>query len=179
MSKPSNTIPSTGKTKTMRKLAFTHGIEVENFITNKRGDILEDGKELVAVWDQMFNGALNFLKSLTSSSTNVPEYIRRKIKRVTRKDVERHGKIIRYVQIQYLFNGKSIAINVFGPDPNISQITWLLELVTPPCEYLEELDWWINTLYIAASRSIAKGYHVQPLGFNPYQTEYRAGVTCG
>ena len=179
MSNPSNKIPTIKKTNTLRKLAFSHGIEVENFITNKRGDILEDGKELVAVWDQMFNGALNFLKSLTSSSTNVPEYIRRKIKRVTRKDVERHGKIIRYVQIHYKFNGKTIAINVFGPDPNISQITWLLELVTPPCEYFEELDWWINTLYLAASRSLTKGYNIQPLGFNPYQTEYRAGVTCG
>lgn len=179
MSIPSKKIPATKKTNTLRKLAFSHGIEVENFITNKRGDILEDGKELVAVWDQMFNGALNFLKSLTSSSTNVPEYIRRKIKRVTRKDVERHGKIIRYVQIHYQFNGKTIAINVFGPDPNISQITWLLELVTPPCEYFEELDWWINTLYLAASRSLTKGYNIQPLGFNPYQTEYRAGVTCG
>ena len=41
---------------------------------------------------------------------------------------ERHGKMIRYVQIEYAVNGKSIAINVFGPDPNISQITWLLEL---------------------------------------------------
>ncbi len=163
----------------LRKLPFTHGIEIENFITNRLGDILEDGKELVAVWDQMFNGALKFLQSLTSSTANVPEYIRNKIRRVTRKDVERHGKIIRYVQIQYLFNGKVIAVNVFGPDPNISQITWLLELVTPPCEYLEELDWWINTLYIAASASITKGYNVQPLGFNPYQSEYRAGVTCG
>jgi len=179
MSSSSNNIPTAGKTRALRKLAFTHGIEAENFITNRRGDILEDGKELVAVWDQMFNGALNYLKSLTSSSTNVPEYIRRKIKRVTRKDVERHGKIIRYVQIQYLFNGKSIDINVFGPDPNISQITWLLELVTPPCEYLEELEWWIDTLYLAASNSITKGYNIQPLGFNPYQTEYRAGVTCG
>ncbi|MHA1170536.1 MAG: glutamate-cysteine ligase family protein, partial [Candidatus Heimdallarchaeota archaeon] len=179
MSNPSNKIPTTKKTNTLRKLAFSHGIEAENFITNKRGDILEDGKELVAVWDQMFNGALNFLKSLTSSSTNVPEYIRRKIKRVTRKDVKRHGKIIRYVQIHYQFNGKTIAINVFGPDPNISQITWLLELVTPPCEYFEELDWWINILYLAASRSLTKGYNIQPLGFNPYQTEYRAGVTCG
>ncbi|MHA1530949.1 MAG: hypothetical protein ACTSR6_03030 [Candidatus Heimdallarchaeota archaeon] len=73
MSNPSNKIPTTKKTNTLRKLAFSHGIEAENFITNKRGDILEDGKELVAVWDQMFNGALNFLKSLTSSSTNVPE----------------------------------------------------------------------------------------------------------
>ncbi|HUU79393.1 MAG TPA: glutamate-cysteine ligase family protein [candidate division Zixibacteria bacterium] len=163
----------------LRKLPFTHGIEVENFITNKRGDILEDGKELVAVWDQMFNGALNFFKSLTSSSSNVPGYIRNKIKGVTRKDVERHGKIIRYVQMQYQFNGRIIAVNIFGPDPNISQITWLLELVTPPCEYIEELDWWINTLYIAASQSITSGYYVQPLGFNPYQTEYRAGVTCG
>jgi len=179
MSNPSNKIPINKKTNTLRKLAFSHGIEVENFITNKRGDILEDGKELVAVWDQMFNGALNFLKSLTSRSTNVPEYIRRKIKRVTRKDVKRHGKIIRYVQIHYQFNGKTIAINVFGPDPNISQITWLLELVTPPCEYIEELDWWINTLYLAASRSLTRGYNIQPLGFNPYQTEYRAGVTCG
>ena len=163
----------------LRKLPFTHGIEIENFITNRRGDILEDGKELMAVWDQMFNGALNFIKSLTSSSSDTPEYIRNKIKHVTRKDVERHGKIIRYVQMQYQFNGKTIAVNIFGPDPNISQITWLLELVTPPCEYIEELDWWINTLYFAAQESLAKGYYVQPLGFNPYQTEYRAGVTCG
>ncbi|MHA1433911.1 MAG: glutamate-cysteine ligase family protein [Candidatus Heimdallarchaeota archaeon] len=164
---------------TLRKLPFTQGIEIENFITNNRGDILEDGKELVAVWDQMFNGALKFLKSLTSSSSKVPSYIRNKIRGVTRKDVERHGKIIRYVQIKYQVNGKSIDINVFGPDPNISQITWLLELVTPPCEYIEELQWWINTLYLAATRSITKGYNVQPMGFNPFQSEYRAGVTCG
>jgi len=163
----------------LRRLPFTHGVEIENFITDKRGDILEDGKELVAVWDQMFNGALNYLKSLTSSTSNVPEYIRKKIKRITRKDVERHGKIIRYVQIHYQVNGQTIAINIFGPDPNISQITWLLELVTPPCEFLEELDWWINTLYLAASTSLTKGYSIQPLGFNPYQSEYRAGVTCG
>ena len=163
----------------LRKLPFTHGMEVENFITDKRGDILEDGKELVAVWDQMFNGALQYLKSLTSSTANVPEYIRNKIRRVTRKDVERHGKMIRYVQLEYAVNGKTIAINIFGPDPNISQITWLLELVTPPCEYIEELDWWINTLYTAAAQSITKGYNIQALGFNPYQTEYRAGVTCG
>jgi len=175
-----NTRTNATQTKpTLRKLPFTQGIEIENFITDRRGDILEDGKELVAVWDQMFNGALNFLKSLTSSSSKVPSYIRNKIRNVTRKDVERHGKIIRYVQIQYQVNGKSIAINIFGPDPNISQITWLLELVTPPCEYLEELQWWINTLYIAATRSITKGYFVQPIGFNPFQTEYRAGVTCG
>ncbi|NHJ85430.1 MAG: hypothetical protein FK734_08195, partial [Asgard group archaeon] len=170
---------TTNSSQKLRKLPFTHGIEIENFITDRRGDILEDGKELVAVWDQMFNGALDFFKSLTSSTTNVPEYIRNKIKRVTRKDVERHGKIIRYVQLHYQFNGQVAEINIFGPDPNISQITWLLELVTPPCEYLEELDWWVNTLYIAATNSITKGYNIQPLGFNPYQTEYRAGVTCG
>ncbi|RLI73171.1 hypothetical protein DRO91_03500 [Candidatus Heimdallarchaeota archaeon] len=163
----------------LRKLPFTHGVEIENFITNKQGDILEDGKELVAVWDQMFNGALKFLKSLTSTTSSVPEYIRKKIKRVVRKDVERHGKLIRYVQIHYQINGQTIAINVFGPDPNISQITWLLELVTPPCEYLEEIDWWINTLYLAASSSLTRGYSIQSLGFNPRQSEYRAGVTCG
>lgn len=176
---PTNNQSANSATSTLRKLPFTHGLEVENFITDKRGEILEDGKELVAVWDQMFNGALGFLKSLTSSTKNVPDYIRKKIKRVSRKDVERHGKMIRYVQIEYELNGKSIAINVFGPDPNISQITWLLELVTPPCEYIEELDWWINTLYLAASQSITKGYNIQAMGFNPYQSEYRAGVTCG
>ncbi len=177
--RPTNIKSANSATSTLRKLPFTHGLEVENFITDKRGEILEDGKELVAVWDQMFNGALGFLKSLTSSTRNVPDYIRKKIKRVSRKDVERHGKMIRYVQIEYTVNGKSIAINVFGPDPNISQITWLLELVTPPCEYVEELDWWVNTLYLAASQSITKGYNIQALGFNPYQSEYRAGVTCG
>ncbi|MBD3191433.1 MAG: hypothetical protein GF308_12365 [Candidatus Heimdallarchaeota archaeon] len=172
--------PKSSKTSApLRKLPFTHGIEIENFITDRRGDILEDGKELVAVWDQMFNGALKFFKSLTASSSNIPEYIREKIRGVTRKDVNRHGKVIRYVQIRYQVNGKIVPINVFGPDPNISQITWLLELVTPPCEYIEELNWWVKILYIAASRSITKGYHIQPLGFNPFQEEYRAGVTCG
>jgi hypothetical protein len=160
-------------------LPFTHGIEVENFITDRRGDILEDGKELVAVWDQMFNGAYQYLKNLLSAKTPVPSSIRRKIKRIKQKDVERHGKFIRYVQLDYHLNGKVVTINIFGPDPNISQITWLLELVTPPCESLAELDWWVKTLYLAATQSITKGYHIQPLGFNPFQTEYRAGVTCG
>ena len=75
-------------TSTLRKLPFTHGMEVENFITDKRGDILEDGKELVAVWDQMFNGALSFLKSLTSSTSEVPEYIRKKARKALKKMLE-------------------------------------------------------------------------------------------
>ena len=77
--RPTNIKSANSATSTLRKLPFTHGLEVENFITDKRGEILEDGKELVAVWDQMFNGALGFLKSLTSSTRNVPDYIRKKI----------------------------------------------------------------------------------------------------
>ncbi|MEA2070097.1 MAG: glutamate-cysteine ligase family protein [Asgard group archaeon] len=165
--------------KKLFQLPFSHGIEIENFITTKRGDILEEGKILVDVWDQMFSDAYTFLKGLQSSSAKIPNIIKKKIKKISKKKVERHGKTIQYIQMEYKFNGKISKINIFGPDPNISQITWLLELVTPPCEYLEELEWWIRLLYQAATKNLKKGHFIQPIGFNPYQKEYRAGVTCG
>ena len=157
------------------KLPFTQGYEVELQLVNAKGEILA-GEMLLDSWEEMFNKAADLLKNIKSKA---PGDIANKIKSVEVKNKDRHGKQIKYVTIGYDLGGKTIEVDAFGPDPNISQITWILELVTPPCEEMEELGWWLTTLYAIAVQSVPGDVKIHSIGFNGMETEYRSGVTFG
>ncbi len=157
------------------KLPFTQGYEVELQLVNAKGEILA-GEKLLSSWEKMFNKAADLLKNIKSQA---PGGIANKINAVEVKNKDRHGKQIKYVTIAYNLAGKSIEVDAFGPDPNISQITWILELVTPPCEEMEELGWWLSTLYSVAVQSVPSDVKIHSTGFNGVETEYRSGVTFG
>lgn len=154
---------------------FTHGLEIEHFIVRKNGEIVT-GDLLIKVWEHLFKKAS---ESLIALKENAPPEIRRKIRDIWIEETERHGKIIKYVRIDYKVNTGSVEVNMFGPDPNISQITWLLELATPPAESLKELKFWTKILQVVARRSLPSGYGIMSIGFNPTFEEYISGVTCG
>ena len=152
---------------------FTLGVEIELPLTDQKGIVLS-GDRLVSVWNSMFKGAHNVIKTMVNQA---PPDIKSKIKGVTVKSKNRHGKKIDYVCIQYVVAGKTIEVDAFGPDPNISQITWILELVTPPCKSPDELLWWISSLSKAARQSLPNDIKLVPIGFLPSEKEYRSGIT--
>lgn len=166
------------KSNSTTKLPYTHGIEIENYLVDNNGDTII-GENLLVIWDEMFNRAYEFLKKKFTSKT-IPSNIKKKIKKVYVAEEIKREKKLKFVFVNYQIGKKSVKVNIFGPDPNISQITWLLELVTPPCDSLDELDWWLRTLFSAAEYGL-KGNSAKLLtiGLNPTEKEYKSGLSCG
>ncbi|MFX0125166.1 MAG: glutamate-cysteine ligase family protein [Candidatus Hodarchaeota archaeon] len=160
------------------KLYFTHGIEIENhLVSRKTGEVLV-GDELLNAWEKMFSGAADFINKLKKDK-HAPKEILKKIEKVEVKEEIKRERRLKFIFVNYKLGKKTIRVNAFGPDPNIGQITWLLELVTPPCEYLEELDWWINTLFAAGLQGLPPDVALLPIGLNPTEKRVRSGLTCG
>ncbi|MEM3594855.1 MAG: glutamate-cysteine ligase family protein, partial [Candidatus Jordarchaeaceae archaeon] len=160
-----------------KQLPFTQGIEMELQIVDQNGVLLQ-GQRLIKIWDQLLKraGAI-FQKTILDGA---PSIVKEKLVRVSRADRERQGRRLPYIVVSYRVpNGNPVEVCSFGPDPNISQVTWILELVTPPCETMEELGWWIRSLYRVALDSLPSGFGIISIGFNPKETEYRSGVTFG
>lgn len=163
------------------KLIYPHGIEIENHLTLKDKGTVLVGKDLLAIWDTMFDRAFEYLKELKEQKKG-PQEIINKIVKIEVQEINKHERLLKFIFIHYKLGKETIRVNVFGPDPNISQITWLLELVTPPCEYLEELDWWISILYDSAMIGLKNQdpkVVLLAIGLNPMEERYRSGLSCG
>lgn len=159
----------------MPRLPFTQGIEMEVQVVDGRGRLLR-GAPLLQTWKHLMENAL---RNLQRAAANAPPEVAGKLLGVSFKEKERRGKRLPYIVASYKTPQGSIEVDVFGPDPNVSQITWILELVTPPCDSMEELYWWIRTLYSVAYASLPSGCSLISIGFNPLEEEYRSGVTFG
>lgn len=163
------------------KLIYSHGIEIENHLALKDTGTVLVGNDLLTLWDTMFTKAYEFLKDLKDKKKAPPEILS-KIAKIEVEEVDKHERVIKFIFFHYKLGKETIKVNVFGPDPNISQITWLLELVTPPCEYLEELEWWIATLYEAATVGLNNQEPkvvLFPIGLSPMEERFRSGLSCG
>ncbi|MHA2366557.1 MAG: glutamate-cysteine ligase family protein, partial [Candidatus Hodarchaeales archaeon] len=165
------------------KLPFSHGIETENHLVLKDTGRLLVGEDLLNVWELMFDRAAQFLQDIVKKK-KAPADIMKKIKKIEVAEEEKREKKLKFVWLTYKLGKKDVRVNIFGPDPNISQITWLLELVTPPCEYLEELDWWIDILYNSALYGLAESKNFKEtvlltIGLSPFEAQFRSGLSCG
>ncbi len=163
------------------KLIYSHGIEIENHLTLKDKGTVVVGNDLLTIWDAMFDKAFEYLKEIKDKKKG-PSAIINKITKIEVAEIEKHERKLKFIFVYYKLGKEVIKVNVFGPDPNISQITWLLELVTPPCEYLEELDWWVSTLYestMAGLEKLEPKVVLLPIGLNPMEERFRSGLSCG
>ena len=163
------------------KLIYPHGTEIENHLILKKTGTVLVGNDLLTIWEAMFLKAFDYLKEIKAKKKG-PSAIINKITKIETEEVEKHERKLKFIFVYYKLGKETIKINAFGPDPNISQITWLLELVTPPCEYLEELDWWTATLYESAMvglRTLEPQVVLLPIGLNPMEERYRSGLSCG
>jgi len=69
---------------------------------------------------------------------------------------------------------------LLGHDPNVTSLTWILEIATPPCTTLEELAWWVQTLIAISYEALPKDSQaiLVSTGLNPTQ-EYLRNLSFG
>jgi len=116
-------------------LPFTHGIEMELIIADDNGDY-PDGSEMVFRMKEIVKDAIKIMDQILYEGRDdfvaIPDYIRQKVlaRPFGRDDIEKgYCMDIRY----QLPDGNQVDIDCFGRDGNVTAITYILELVTPPC----------------------------------------------
>ncbi|MHA1638147.1 MAG: hypothetical protein ACTSUO_08710 [Candidatus Thorarchaeota archaeon] len=157
------------------QLPFTHGIEVELQIIRKDGSWIR-GEEILKVFDRLVSSA----KTLLDNHIRLAEVesVRRKYSHSSQtEEGERGSRVIASYQDQ---NGNTREYTLIGHDPNVTSLTWILEIATPPCTTLEELAWWIQTLIAISYESLPKDSKTILIatGLNPTQ-EYLKNLSFG
>jgi len=163
-------------------LPFTIGIEQELIIADDEGKY-PDGAEMVFRMKEIVKDAIRMLKEVLYYGRKdflpVPDYIKSKvlIEPWGKDDLEKgHVMEIRY-KLPEGAVASEVDIDSFGRDGNVTAITYILELVTPPCEYVEELAFWASTLFLLAKNTLPTDLHIIASGINPAAKEYTRGLT--
>ena len=154
-------------------LPFSHGIEMELQMLDENGQFLK-GEDMVFMMKKMVEQARDTLIQFIESGT-MPKLIEKKI--VDMPEIrysEEKGDVL---TLTYKLHGNPIDIEIFGRDGNVAAITYILECVTPPCEYIEELVYWAQTILLIAELVLPKELFLVSAGFNPLQKEYFRGLT--
>jgi len=160
-------------------LPFTHGIEMELIIADDQGNY-PPGDEMVFRMKEIVKDAIRIMDQILYEGREdfypVPDYIRSKVtaRPYGRDDLEKgYAMDIRY----RLPNGVEVDIDTFARDGNVTAITYILELVTPPCEYVEELAYWASTLFLLAKSTLPNDLHIIASAINPASSEYMRGLS--
>ncbi len=157
------------------QLPFPHGIEVELQVIRKDGTWIR-GEDILQVFDKIVSSAKGLLdKKIRTSSV---ESVKVKYKQSAQTEEGERGS--RIVATYDDPNGASKEYTLLGHDPNVTSLTWILEVATPPCTTLEELAWWIQTLIAISQESLpadSKAILIST-GLNPTQ-EYLRNLSFG
>ncbi|TFG06878.1 MAG: hypothetical protein EU539_06490 [Promethearchaeota archaeon] len=160
-------------------LPFTHGIEMELIVADDYGNY-PPGDEMVYRMKEIVKEAIKIMDDILYQGREdflpVPDYIRQKVlaRPYGKEDIEKgYCMDIRYK----LSDGNYVDVDCFGRDGNVTAITYILELVTPPCEYVEELAYWASTMFLLAKTTLPKDLHIIASGINPAAKEYQRGLT--
>lgn len=167
-------------------LPFSHGMEMELIICDNAGNYLE-GDAMVHRMGEITNDATKIMNQLINYEyddpnrrfTPMPEYIRSKLGKMAfmGTDIEK-GKVMK---INYMLYDQNTYLDIdsFGRDGNVTAITYILELVTPPCFYAEELAYWASTLFNLAKETLPRDLNIVASAFNPASKEYQRGLSQG
>ena len=166
-------------------MPFTMGIEQELIIAYADG-AYPPGDEMVYRMKEIVKDAINLLKQVIyegrSDFLPVPDYIKSKIENIYGKADKEKGYVmdIRYKLPEgshAVDGGQVVDVDCFGRDGNVTAITYILELVTPPCRYVEELAYWASTLFLLAKTTLPSDLYIIASGINPAAKEYMRGLT--
>ncbi|MFW9999604.1 MAG: hypothetical protein ACFE9Q_00105 [Candidatus Hodarchaeota archaeon] len=159
-------------------LPFTHGIEMELIIADDNGEY-PPGEEMVFRMKEIVKDAIKIMDEMLYEGREdflpVPNYIRQKVlaRPWGRDDLEKGYAM----NLRYALGDRSVDIDAFARDGNVTAITYILELVTPPCIYVEELAFWASTLFLLAKTTLPKDLHIIASAINPATKEYMRGVS--
>ncbi len=156
-------------------LPFAHGIEIELQVIHKDGTWLR-GDEVLDVFDRIISTAMGLLeKRIRSSEINtvIEKYSHS-------KQTEEGDRGSRIVAVYRSPSGEPEEYTLIGHDPNITSLTWILEVATPPCTTLHELAWWVQTLIAISYEAIPTDSNAILIstGLNPTQ-EYLKNLSFG
>lgn len=160
------------------RLPFTHGIEMELILADDDGNY-PPGEEMVFRMKEIVKDAIKIMDEILYEGRTgflpVPDYIREKVltRPWGRDDLEKGYAM----QIRYQLGDSSVDIDTFARDGNVTAITYILELVTPPCIYAEELAYWASTLFLLAKATLPKDLHIIASAINPATKEYMRGLS--
>ncbi|MGV9171639.1 MAG: hypothetical protein ACOC35_03580 [Promethearchaeia archaeon] len=162
-------------------MPFTLGIEQELIIAYDDGSY-PPGEEMVYRMKEIVKDAMRIMKQIVAGERNdflpIPDYIREKVQDIYGNEDKEKGYVM---DIGYrLPNGSpssQVDVDTFGRDGNVTAITYILELVTPPCEYIEELAYWASTLFLLAKTTLPSDLHIIASGINPAPKNYMRGLT--
>lgn len=163
-------------------MPFSLGLELELILAYNDGSY-PDGAEMVHIMKESIRDAIKIMDQILyegrSDFPPVPQYIVQKVlaRPYFREDKEKGGvMVIRYK----LPDGQAqdyVDVDSFARDGNATAVTYILELVSPPCEYVEELAFWGSTLFQLAKIILPKNVHIIASGINPGAKEYMRGLT--
>ncbi|MFW9867114.1 MAG: hypothetical protein ACFFEN_13545 [Candidatus Thorarchaeota archaeon] len=159
-------------------LPYTHGIEMELIIADDNGNY-PPGDEMVFRMKEIVKDAIKIMDEVLyegrSDFLPIPDYIRQKVlaRPWGRDDLEKGYAM----DIRYALGESYVDIDTFARDGNVTAITYILELVTPPCVYVEELAFWASTLFLLAKATLPKDLHIIASAINPGMKEYMRGVS--
>ncbi|NMC04371.1 MAG: hypothetical protein GYA24_04125, partial [Candidatus Lokiarchaeota archaeon] len=176
--KPSSVQPPPRQAGGWTPLVFTHGQELEVQLVRTDGSFLS-GDEMVHLMGELVKEAYNKFKQWMDAG-QVPQFIVQKMGGypILHEDHEK-GLIMQVPSL--LPSGQRINIDSFGRDGNVAAITYILELVTPVCQYVEELAWWESTLFSLAHQVLAQqksDLFIVGSGLNG-TVEYMRGLSFG
>ncbi|MHA1768841.1 MAG: hypothetical protein ACTSV3_03215 [Candidatus Thorarchaeota archaeon] len=156
-------------------LPFPHGIEVELQVIRRDGTWIR-GEEILSVFDKIVSSAKTLLDKKIRSAPI--ESVKRKYSQSTQTEEGERGS--RIVATYTSPAGDNRQYTLLGHDPNVTSLTWILEVATPPCTTLEELAWWIQTLVAISYESLPRdsGAILVSTGLNPTQ-EYLRNLSFG
>ena len=159
-------------------LEFTHGIETEYFLVDKKGRKLSH-----AEFGDTYNSliSLNLIRALEDE---IPKFYSNKISAV--KMGRSKSSTFDALFLNYNIRDYSVKTELVSVDRNV--VEWpLLELATPPCESLYELAWWSTAIYKLVNNRLEKmgnHFHIIPFGVHPFEkieniTQGESFPTCG
>ena len=166
-----------------RYLPYSHGMEMELIVCHTKDGTYLEGDDMTHTMKEMVNDATRIFKQLINYERDdfpyMPEYIRNKIRKMpyNRDDIEKGFLCCIDYQIENTYANQVIPVDMFGRDGNVTMATFILELVTPPCQYAEELAYWAGTLFNVAKATLPRGYSIMSTAMNPTMKEYIRGLS--
>ncbi|MHA2379696.1 MAG: hypothetical protein ACXADS_10475 [Candidatus Thorarchaeota archaeon] len=156
-------------------LPFAHGIEVELQVIKRNGSWIR-GEEILDIFDKLVSNAKAFLDNKIRTSR--VDSVKRKYRQSTQTEEGERGS--RIVASYDGPDGRTGEYTLIGHDPNVTSLTWILEVATPPCTSIEELAWWTQTLVAISYDSLPKDARAILIstGLNPTQ-EYLRNLSFG
>jgi len=156
-------------------LPFAHGIEVELQVIKKDGSWIR-GEEILDIFDKLVSNAKVYLDNKIRASR--VDSVKKKYKQSTQtEEGERGSRIVASYEGP---DGRTGEYTLIGHDPNVTSLTWILEVATPPCITIEELAWWTQTLVAISYDALPKDARAILIstGLNPTQ-EYLRNLSFG